>query len=94
MAIVDLSDVSKGHCQLQVDDTSELGRSKLQKLIAPVTAIIGDLGNPIDQAKFKSAAIGGTFATPAIDLGESRTLIIKAGGNAAVRVYKEADGSL
>ncbi|MBV9612131.1 MAG: hypothetical protein JO091_06645 [Acidobacteriaceae bacterium] len=94
MAIVELSDVSKGHCQLQVDDTSELGRSKLQKLIAPVTAIIGDLGNPIDQAKFKSAAIGGTFATPAIDLGESRTLIIKAGGNAAVRVYKEADGSL
>ena len=94
MAIVDLSDISQAHCQLQIDDQSQLAKSKLQKLIAPVTAIVADLGNPIDQAKFQSAALAGTFVAPAIDLGNGATLTLKAGGNAALRILRQSDRSV
>ncbi len=94
MATVITTDTTSASLNVQIDDKSQLAQSKLQTLIAPVTAIVADLSNPLDQAKCKSAALNAKFTSQSIDTGSNQTLTIKAGTNASLGVYQESDHSL
>lgn len=94
MATVNTSDTTSFQAKVQIDDKSQLAQSKLQSLVAPVTAIVSDLSNPLDQAKCTSATFGATFASRSIDAGDNLGLTIKAGANAALGIIRPSDGFL
>ncbi len=56
--------------------------------------MVGDLSNPLDQAKCKSVKLGATFTAPIIDAGQNWKLCISGGINASLGVVTESDDGL
>ncbi len=93
MADITLGDVT-GTAEVEAGDSSLAGKYHLVSLSSGTGSFISDLGQRIDAVKFQSATLGAVFQPPIINLGDQRTLTIKAGANSVLTRYTAADSPL
>jgi hypothetical protein len=92
MPQITISDLT-GSAEIDTSDTSLAGKNQLTSLIASSSELVAALSQPVSGGSFNDAQLAATFAKSSIPL-ESNSVTIKAGVNASLTVYRNADSPL
>ena len=94
MPSIALTDIVGLTADLKIRDDSPLAKAGLTQILSIATNLAGTLNPPVDQTPLRTVVLGATLTAPSILIGSAATLVLSAGANARITIFKPADKSL